>query len=93
MLAGVKKNTYDNNNNNNNNNNKNKNNNNNNNNNNKNNNNINNNNNNNNNNISVYPSPSREGTLSHFLDLLNNVTISGRLLQLEASKASKNNKL
>ena len=28
----------------------------------------------------VYPSRSREGTVSHFLDLLNNVTISGSLL-------------
>ena len=37
----------------------------------------------------VYPSRSREGTVSHFLDLLDNVTISGSLLQWEASKSNK----
>ena len=38
---------------------------------------------------SVYPSRSREGTVSHFLDLLSNVTISGSLLQWKASKSNK----
>ena len=34
---------------------------------------------------SVHQSRSREGTVSHFLDLLNNMTITGSLLQGEAS--------